>query len=182
MKSGAKSNEEDEKSHHFKRKMRSYLLPHTFYSIEKYMYNCLVKYNALFALLYVFEKMTCSYSECSIQRSDFKLQKKITRIMVGCRSRDSCRKLFIRLKIYHCLLYIFFLSPICDKKNKELFTTNNEIHNVYTRQYLNFHQSSVNLTKYQTWVYYMGLKIFNFLPIYTLYNKSLTILRNLNLF
>jgi hypothetical protein len=37
---------------HFKRKLRSFLLQHIFYSVEEYMYNYLVKYNALFAQSY----------------------------------------------------------------------------------------------------------------------------------
>ena len=95
----------------------------------------------------------------------FKLQKKIIRIMVECRSRNSCSKMFIKLQILPLSsLYIFSLLLFVIK-NKELFTTNNEIHNIYTRQYLNFHQPSANLTKYQTQVYYMSHKIFNFLPI-----------------
>jgi len=51
-------------------------------------------------------------------------------------------------------------------KTKELFTTNKEIHSICTRQHPNFHQPSANLTKYQTGVYYMGLKIFNTIPVY----------------
>jgi hypothetical protein len=57
-------------------------------------------------------------------------------------------------------------SPVCDKKNKELYTTNNEIHTLCTRKHRNFHQPSANLTKYQTGVFYMGLKIYNSLPTY----------------
>ena len=44
-----------------------------------------------------------------------------------------------------------------------LFTTNNELHTIHTRQRLNF-QPSADLTKYQTGVYYVGLKIFNTPP------------------
>jgi hypothetical protein len=96
----------------------------------------------------------------------FRLQKMMIRIMMGCTSRDSCRKLFIKLKILPLPSVHVFPSPICDKKNKELFTTNHEIHSICTRQPLNFHQPPANLTKYQTGVYYMGLKIFNTLPAY----------------
>jgi hypothetical protein len=41
------------------------LQPFNFYSIEEYMYNYLVEYNVLFALLYVFRKISCLYGECS---------------------------------------------------------------------------------------------------------------------
>jgi hypothetical protein len=55
----------------------------------------------------------------------FRLQKRIIRIMMGSRSKDSCRKLFTSLKILPLpSLYIFFLLRFVIK-NKELFSTNN---------------------------------------------------------
>jgi hypothetical protein len=96
----------------------------------------------------------------------FRLLKRIIRILMGCKSRDSCRKLFISLKILPLpSLYIFCLLLFVIK-NKELFTTNNEIQTVCTRQHQNFHQPSANLTKYHTVVFYMGIKIYNSLPTY----------------
>jgi hypothetical protein len=101
-------------------------------------------------------------SECKV----FRLQKTIIRIMTGSKSRDSCRKLFISLKILLLpSLYIYCLHLFVIK-NKKLFTTNNEIHTVCTRQHRNFHQPSANLPKYQTGVFYMGIKVYNSLPTY----------------
>jgi len=75
-----------------------------------------------------------------------RLQKRIIRIMTGSRSKDSCRKLFTSLEILPLpSLYIFFLLRFVIK-NKELFTTNNETHNCGTRQHLDFHYPSANLT------------------------------------
>jgi len=51
-------------------------------------------------------------------------------------------------------------------KNRELFTTNNEIHQHGTRQIYNFHLPPANLKKYQSGVYYMGIKLYNNLPPY----------------
>ena len=52
--------------------------------------------------------MFWSHSKSSIRV--FRLQNRIIRIMMGCRSRDSCRKLFIELKILPLpSLYILFL-------------------------------------------------------------------------
>jgi hypothetical protein len=71
---------------------------------------------------------------------------------------------FIKLKILPLpSLFILSLLPFVTK-NKELFTTNNKIHSIPTRRHLNFHQPSADLTKYQTGVYYVGLKKFNTLP------------------
>lgn len=54
---------------HFKRKLRSFLLQHIFYPVDEYMYNYLVKYNALFALSQIFGKRTCFYNKRSKWRS-----------------------------------------------------------------------------------------------------------------
>jgi hypothetical protein len=95
---------------------------------------------------------------------NFRLQKKIIRIMAGCRFRDSCRKLFINLEIlslpsqYIPSLLMFMI------RNRSQFLVNSEIHHINTRQHANFHQPSVNVAKYQKGVYYLGIKVFNALP------------------
>jgi hypothetical protein len=96
----------------------------------------------------------------------FTLQKKIIRIMTGCRSTDSCKKLFYNLEIlplpsqYILSLLLFMI------RNKNKFLVNSEIHHIDTRQHANLHQPSVNITKYQKGVYYLGVKVFNMLPSY----------------
>jgi len=39
-----------------------------------------------------------------------------------------------------------------------------EIYHIDTRQHANFHQPSMNLTKYQNGVYYLDVTVFNMLP------------------
>jgi len=78
----------------------------------------------------------------------FRLQKKIIRIMVGCRYRDSCKKLFINLEIlplpsHYILSLLMFMI-----RNRSEFLVNSEIHHINTRQHANFHQLSVNVAKY----------------------------------
>jgi len=96
----------------------------------------------------------------------FRLQKKIIRTMMGCSSRDSCRKLFPNLEIlslpsqYILSLLLFML------RNKNQFQIHSEIHQINTRQRANLHQPSVNATKYQKGVYCVGVKVFNMLPFY----------------
>jgi len=59
---------------------------------------------------------------------EFKIQKRIIRIMTGIGKRDSCRKLFSHLNILSLpSLYILAIIHFV-MKNKEFFTTNNEIH------------------------------------------------------
>jgi hypothetical protein len=77
----------------------------------------------------------------------FRLQKRIIRIMMGCRSRDPRRDLFIDLKILpQPSLYIYHLILFVNKNN-ELYTTNNEIYNYCTRQRRNHHQPAANLAQ-----------------------------------
>ena len=60
---------------------------------------------------------------------------------------------------------IYLLSiTICDKKNKPLFYSNNQIHSIHTRFKTNLHPPAANLTKFQKRVYYSAIKIFNNLP------------------
>ena len=40
------------------------------------------------------------------------------------------------------------------------------MHHIETRQHANFHQPSVNVTKYKKAVYYLGVKVFNMLYSY----------------
>ena len=44
--------------------------------------------------------------------------------------------------------------------------TNSEVHNYTTRQKINFHLPSANLTQFQTGICYLGIKVFNKLPQY----------------
>jgi hypothetical protein len=55
-------------------------------------------------------------------------------------------------------------TVFCGGKNQ--FLVNSEIYYIDTRQHENFHQPSVNMTKYQKAVYYLGVKMFNKLPTY----------------
>jgi hypothetical protein len=50
-------------------------------------------------------------------------------------------------------------------KNKNLFMTNNENQNLDTRQSSNLYLPQANLTIYQKGAYYLGIKIFNNLPL-----------------
>jgi len=51
-------------------------------------------------------------------------------------------------------------------RNRNQLLVSSEIYHIDTRQLANFHQSSVNLTKYQKRVYYLGVNVFNILPSY----------------
>ena len=74
----------------------------------------------------------------------FRLQKKIIRILMGCRYSDSCRKLFFNLEILPLPSLLLFVI-----RNMNQFLVNSEIYHVDTRQHANFQHPSVNLTECQ---------------------------------
>jgi hypothetical protein len=86
--------------------------------------------------------------------------------MMGCRSTDSCRKLFFNLETLPLPSQYIFSLLLFKIRNKNQFLVNSDIYHTDTRQYANFHQPSVNVTKYQKAVYYLGVKVFNMLPSY----------------
>jgi hypothetical protein len=125
----------------------------------------------------------------------FRIQKKAIRIMEGCGNRVSCRNVFNTLHaklnpICHLLAllgarHILHVSRIRVKKlqilpltsqymlsflmfvvqNKNFFLTNNENHNLDTRQRNNLYRPQANLSIYQRGAFYLGIKIFNNLPL-----------------
>jgi len=96
----------------------------------------------------------------------FKMQKRIIRIIIGCKNRVSCRNLFRRLKILPFVSQYILSLMLFVVKNKHFFTLNSENHTKSTRQFNNFYHPITNLTVYQRGVHYMGIKIFNSLSPY----------------
>jgi len=92
----------------------------------------------------------------------FKIQKRVIRIITSSRPRDSCRELFKNLEILP--LYSQYTYSIYVVKNKHLFHTNNQIHNIHTRFKTNLYPPTANFTEFQKAVHYSAIKIFNNLP------------------
>jgi hypothetical protein len=95
--------------------------------------------------------MLCHNSTCRLQLfwghfSDsiyiFRLQEKIITITMGCRSSDSCRKLFnleiLPLLSQNILSLILFMI-----RNMNQFLINSEVYHIDTGQHENFYQPSV---------------------------------------
>jgi len=79
-------------------------------------------------------------------------------------SRTSCRSLFKQLGILPLQSqYIFSLMKFVTK-NKELFVSNERVHNFPTRSHDALHLPNANLTVFQKRVYFSGVKIYNNLP------------------
>jgi hypothetical protein len=81
--------------------------------------------------------------------------------MEGCGNRVSCRNLFKKLRILP-LTSQNMLSLLMFVVQNRIFLTNNENHNVDTRQRNNLYLPQANLTIYQKGAYYLGIKIFNY--------------------
>ena len=94
------------------------------------------------------------------------LEKRIIRIMMECRRKQSCRELFIKLGILPLPAQYIFSLLLFLNKNKNLFTANSTIYQYATRQQSNLHQPLANLSKYQKGICYLGVKVFNKLPPY----------------
>jgi hypothetical protein len=93
-----------------------------------------------------------------------RLQKRIIRIIVGIRGRDSCREYFKKLKIlplksqYILSLLLFVVD------NGDYFKVNSVIHNINTRIKSNLHRPITNLSAHQKGTYYSRIRVFNSLP------------------
>jgi len=94
------------------------------------------------------------------------MEKRIVRIMIGCKSRVSCRNLFRKLEVLPLVSQYILSLMLFVVKNKNLFILNLENHTKSTRHFNNFYQPVTNLTIYQRGVHYVGIKIFNNLPPY----------------
>jgi len=95
----------------------------------------------------------------------FRIQKKIIKIMVRCRSRVLCRNLFRKLEILPLASQYIYLLLLFVVNNINLFLFNSNNSSKTTRQSINLHQPSTNLTVYQKGVYCTGIRVYNNLPL-----------------
>ena len=95
----------------------------------------------------------------------FKIQKRIIIIITNIGRRDSCRQLFKQLQILPLPSQYIFSLLVFVNKNRELFLSNSEIHEINTWYNQNLHLPSTNLTLVQKGVLYSGSKIYKCLPL-----------------
>ena len=79
--------------------------------------------------------------------------------MTKSKSRDSYRQLFAFTIQYIFSVLLFVVT------NKDVYTTNQEIHNITTKSNINLHPPVCNLTVFQKRAYYSGKNLFNQLPL-----------------
>jgi hypothetical protein len=104
------------------------------------------------------------YITCYVLLHIFRMQKRAIRITTGCRSRESCRNLFKKLKILPLKSKYIFSLLLFVVNNKDRFMVNSKNYSINTRQNTNFHLPHANLAIYQKGAYYLSIKIFNNLP------------------
>jgi hypothetical protein len=95
----------------------------------------------------------------------FKIQKRIIRIMTKSRRRNSCRQLLKRMEILPLKSQYILSTLLFVVKNKDLFTTNQEIRNINTRCNTDLHPPICNSMAFQKGVYFSGIKLYNHLQL-----------------
>jgi len=79
----------------------------------------------------------------------FQIQKRIIRIITNTGRRDSCCQLFKQLQILPLPSQYIYSLLVFVNKNRQLFLSNSEIHELNTRYNQNLHLPSTNLTLVQ---------------------------------
>jgi hypothetical protein len=90
----------------------------------------------------------------------FRIQKRIIRIIMNVKTRDSCRELFKKLKILPMYSHYIFSLILFVLNNKDQFKSNHEIHSFNTRHSTNLHLPTSRLTVIQRGPYFFGIKSF----------------------
>ena len=108
----------------------------------------------------------CIFWGTSACRSNiFKIKKSIIRIITNARNRDSFHQLFKNLKILPLKSQYIFPLLLFVAKNRDLYESNSEIHNINTRFSSELHTPTVNLITFPKVPFNFGIKIVNHLPI-----------------
>jgi hypothetical protein len=90
----------------------------------------------------------------------------IIRIITNKSKHDSCRHLYKQLQILTVPSQYIFPLLVFVAKNRDLFLSNSEIHDINTRNNYNLHLPTTNVTLVQKGVLYSGSKIYNHLPFH----------------
>jgi hypothetical protein len=83
---------------------------------------------------------------------------------MNARNRDSCHQSFKNLKILQLKSQYIFSLLLFVAKNRDLYESNSEIHNINTRFSSDLHIPTANLTTFQRRHFYFEIKVFNHLP------------------
>jgi hypothetical protein len=93
----------------------------------------------------------------------FVMQKRIVRIIMKAKPKDSCKELFSKLGILILNSQYIFSVLIFVVKRKDLFTLNMEFDKMNTHHKFDFHVTPVSLISVHNGVYYSAISLFNIL-------------------
>ena len=88
----------------------------------------------------------------------FKMQERVIRAMMWCGYRESCRKLFVELKILPLTSQYIFSLLLFVFNNRNYFIPNSVYHDSNTRHRKDLRLPQATLAMYQKGVYYSGIK------------------------
>jgi len=83
---------------------------------------------------------------------------------MNAKNSDSSCQLFKNLKILPLKSQYISSLLLFVAKNRDLYESNSEIHNISTRFSSDLHTATANLTTFQKIPFYFGVKVFNHLP------------------
>ena len=83
---------------------------------------------------------------------------------MNAKNRDSYHQLFKKLKILPLKSQYIFSLLLFIAKNRDLYESNSEIHNINTIFSSDLHTPTANLTTFQKGPFYFGIKVLNHLP------------------
>ena len=78
--------------------------------------------------------------------------------------RDSCRQLNKQLQIFTVPSHYIFSLLLFVAKNRDLYLSNSQFHDINKRNNYNLHLPTINVTLVQKGVLYSGSNIYNHLP------------------
>jgi hypothetical protein len=94
----------------------------------------------------------------------FKIQRRIIGVIMNSDIKDSCalfKKLYI-LPFYSQYIFSILLFVV---RNRGLFRTNSDVHNLNIRTNFDLHSPTANLTLFQKRICYSGIKMYKQLPV-----------------
>jgi hypothetical protein len=92
------------------------------------------------------------------------MQKRAIRTMMGCGHRESCRKLFVELKILPLTSQYIFSLLLFVVNNRNYLTPNSVFYDSNTKHRNDLHLPQATLAMYQKGASYSSVKVFNSLP------------------
>jgi len=90
-----------------------------------------------------------SWGNSAYSTNIFNIQERIIRIITNARNRDSCHHLFKNIKILPLISQYIFSLKLFVAKNRDLYESNSEIHNINTRFSSDLQTPNANLTTFQ---------------------------------